>query len=202
MPDLKDELDALFDNEEKPKEKEAEDKAEDKQEEATEDDKSQAAAKKAKMAAVGARTGGIAARKIPGKATTAPTRAKAPEPEPEAEPAHGHGSRAVATPARPRGQGASLKLVLATSLVLNILILVLVVLLMNKVGTMQKQIIEVKNEAVTATNASRARLHFYTERSNEERALFVLLPRDVTEFPEGCKSYDVPRKDLGSVIKK
>lgn len=198
MPDLKDELDALFDDEEKPKEKEAEDKAE----ETVEDDKSQAAAKKAKLAAVGARTGGIAARKIPGKAAPAPARAKAPEPEPEPEAAPSHGPRTVTAPARARGQGGSLKLVLAASLVLNILILILVFLVMNKVDKMQKQVIEVRNEAVAATNASRAHLHFYTERSNEERALFVLLPRDVTEFPQGCKSYDVPRKDLGSVIKK
>lgn len=189
MPDLKDELDALFDDGEKSQEEENGKEAE----ERCEDGKPKA--KKSKLARAEALA---ASRKTPGR-SAAGARAKSADADDEAT--H-HRVRPAAPPTQARSQGSSLKLVLGVSLVLNIVILVFIVALMGKLNALQGQIVEVKNEAVTATNVSRAQLHFYTERGGAERALFVLMPRDVTEFPSGCKSYDVPRQDLGTVVKK
>lgn len=197
MPDLKDELDALFDNEEKPKQKEAEDKAE----EAAEDDKSQAAAKKAKMAAVGARTGGIAARKIPGKAAPAPARAKAPEQEPEPEAAHASTSRPATVHAHSSGGGGGLvKILLVASLILNVLILIFAFSLLGQMGKLQEQMQvqmqTINQNIVASTTMSRAEVGVYTDRGGVDTAILFYLPTDVTKFPQEGKAYRVSLEKL------
>ncbi len=207
MPDLKDELDALFEDDGEPKAEEAaEETTEEQAEEAADGEKTDAKpksglAKKSKL--VGARTGAInVARKLPGKpAVGTKPAAKPAEPAPEAEfeeePAHAHVSHAkvAAAPASSGGAGVGTP-ILACALLLNLVVLIIVGLLMAKVGKLEKQLTEVANETRMASNMSRAKLSLYTDRGGIQNAVLVIMPKDVTEYPKGTKVYVLPLDKL------
>lgn len=206
MPDLKDELDALFEDDGESKAEEAaEETAEEQAEEAAEDgEKAEAKpksglAKKSKL--VGARTGAInVARKLPGKpAVAAKPAAKTPEPQPEPEPeepAPAHVSHAKVAAAPASSGGGLLKLLLVLSLVLNVVVLALVAGLFGKLGTLQDQLVTTNNNIASATTMSRANVGVYTDRGGVDTAVLFYLPTDVNQFAREGKAVPIPLEKL------
>ena len=198
MPDLKDELDALFEDEGEPQAEEAaEEKAEETADEEKTDDKAKGLANK-KSKLIGARTGAVVTgKKVPGKATVAAKPApKAPEPTPEPEePPPSHGSRSKAA-AAPSAGGGGIKLLLAVSLLLNVVVLIVVILALGKLGTLQDQVTTTNSNVTAAATMSRAEVGVYTDRGGVDTAILFYLPKDVNKFPLEGKAYRVSLEKL------
>jgi hypothetical protein len=87
-------------------------------------------------------------------------------------------------PASSGGGGNGLLLV---SLVLNVVLLLLVALVTIKVMGFDKRLIGVQNEVKIATEQARTKFGVYEERGGRERAVMLVLPKNLDDFPTGTK---------------
>ena len=195
MPDIKDELDALFDDD-KPAGNEGDAEKEAEEQDSTQGTGAQTPGKKTPVA--GARTSATAVgRKLGAKTlprTQAPSaKTRAPEPEETTEPAEPtHAVRPKVVHA-PSGGGKALPM---ASLVLNIVLLLLVALCLLQIGNLKSDNAGIRNELKATMNAARVKLSVFVDRGDVQNAALIIIPEDPTKLETDSKVLVFPLEKL------
>jgi hypothetical protein len=190
MADIHEELDALFDDE---PEKEGEEQ--------------EGGDKEAKDADAGKKTGATkakafgASKKPMGKTVArtgslGKTKPSQPAAEPVGSDTGSHAIRTTKPPAAPAASGGASNLLLILSLVLNIVLIVLVFGVRGTCGKLTQKMEEVSSELEANTNLSRAKISVYDDREGTQQTVLMILPKEVTDFPQGTKVYQLKTEDI------